>query len=342
MVPEPSADVPERTAAHPVGCAVFVASRVRRMGNERELVVHRTTGLGKRAPVAGIAPEAAGRHGLLTLRQYRLLKFGLTVAGLVAVVYYWYFLTIQLNGSTPVDAIAYWQADPNNLYPHAAEGLTKNAYLYTPAFEFLAAPWRVLPFLTFVAIYRAILLGILVWLAGPLTLPVLLTFPVASEITCGNIQLVLAAALVLSRRWPAAWSVVILTKVTPGLALLYHVLRREWREVVIAGTATGVVLLLALILYWGQWPGYIRLMSNPAPATAPFYLSFWVRLPFALAIVAVGAWRGWWWTTVVAAFVALPAWYYISPALLVGVLPSVRNRAGQLLLGDLATQRTQA
>ena len=298
-------------------------------------MVQRTTALGGRHRVAGTANEAEGRHGILSLRQYRLLKFVFTVLGIVAVVYYWYFLTIQENGAQPVDAIFYWRADPSNLYPHAAGGLS-NGYVYTPAFEFLAAPWRVLPFLTFVAIYRAILLGILFWLAGPLTLPVLLAFPVASEVAAGNIQLVLALALVLSRRWPAAWAVVLLTKVTPGVALLYHILRREWRQVAIAAVATGAVLVAALILYWGQWPAYIRLMSNPAPAVAPFYLPFWERLPFAVAIVAVGAWRGWWWTTVVAAFVALPAWYYISPALLVGVLPSLREGAGRVLLGDRA------
>jgi hypothetical protein len=274
--------------------------------------------------------------GVLTLRQYRLLRFALLVAGIFAVAYYWYFLTVIQAGATPVDADYYWHADPNNLYPRAAEGLA-NGYVYTPAFEFLAAPWRLLPFLTFVAIYRVLLLAILVWLAGPLTLPVLLTFPVASEINCGNIQLILAAAIVLGRRWPAAWSVVLLTKVTPGIGLLYYVLRREWRYVAIAGAATAAALAIALILYRGQWPGYIGLMSNQAPVTGPLYLSLWQRLPFALAIVVVGAWRGWWWTVVVAAFVALPAWYYISPALLVAALPYIRERVGRVLLAPQDT-----
>src|ERR1035437_9800928 len=146
----------------PPGCVV--------PGRKREFVVQRTTALGGRHRVAGTANEAEGRHGILSLRQYRLLKFVFTVLGIVAVVYYWYFLTIQENGAQPVDAIFYWRADPSNLYPHAAGGLS-NGYVYTPAFEFLAAPWRVLPFLTFVAIYRAILLGVLFWLAGPLTPP---------------------------------------------------------------------------------------------------------------------------------------------------------------------------
>ncbi|HEX7490459.1 MAG TPA: glycosyltransferase family 87 protein [Candidatus Limnocylindrales bacterium] len=271
------------------------------------------------------------RWGILTLRQYRILRFTCLALGILFAIYYWYYETIQMNGSTPCDAIFYWGADPSNLYPKAAEGLG-NGYVYTPAFEFLAAPWRILPFLTFVAIYRAILLGIVVRLAGPLTLPVMLAIPVASEITCGNIQIILALAIVLSRRWPAAWAVVLLTKVTPGVGLLYYVFRREWRYVAIAAGATGIVLLLALVIYWGQWPGYIRLMSNPAPVTGAFIPTFWMRLPFALAIVAVGAHRGWWWTTVVAAFVALPAWYPISPSLLIGVLPTFRERAGRFLL----------
>jgi hypothetical protein len=294
-----------------------------------------------RTPAPTVTGAPVGRRGILTVHQYRLLTFTFWALGIAAAAYFWYYLTIQLGGSTPVDATFYWHANSSNLYPNAALG-QGNGYVYTPAFEFLAAPWRVLPFLTFVAIYRALLLAILIWLAGPLTLPVLLTFPVASEITCGNIQLVLAAAIVLGRRWPAAWSIVLLSKVTPGIALLYYVLRREWRYVAIAGAATAAVLLVSLILFWGQWPDYIRLMSKPAPADGPLYLSFWQRAPFALAIIVVGAWRGWWWTVVVAAFVALPGWYYISPSLLVGALPYVREHAGRVLLARQAPAEAAA
>jgi len=74
-----------------------------------------------------------------------------------------------------------------------------------------------------------------------------------------------------------------------------------------------------------RWFDWSRLMTgNQAPAPPPYDWSLWQRLPFALAFVAVGAWRGWRWTVPVAAMFALPVFYIISLALLVGVLPFVR------------------
>ena len=53
------------------------------------------------------------------------------------------------------------------------------------------------PFEVFIAIWRAALLAAVVYLAGPLTLLVLFLSPVASEINAGNIQILLALAIVL-------------------------------------------------------------------------------------------------------------------------------------------------
>ena len=104
-----------------------------------------------------------------------------------------------------------------------------DGYYYSPAFEFVVGWGRLLPFEVFVAIWRAILLGILVYLAGPFTIFVLFTVPVASEINAGNIQLMLALAVVLGFRWQATWAFVVLTKLTPGIGALWFALRRQWR-----------------------------------------------------------------------------------------------------------------
>ena len=50
------------------------------------------------------------------------------------------------------------------------------------------------------------------------------------ELAGGNISLLLAVAIVVGFRWPAAWAFVLLTKVTPGIGLLWFVVRREWRS----------------------------------------------------------------------------------------------------------------
>ncbi len=255
-------------------------------------------------------------------RLLRLLSFGLTALGIALAVFYWFWL---LHGGNPTDAHWYWSADPTNLYPHP-ELAENNGYNYSPAFEIVVGWGRHLPFEAFVAIWRAILLIALVWLAGPFTLFVLLLVPVASEVNAGNIQILLAVAIVLGFRWPAAWGFVLLTKVTPGIGLLWFALRREWWALLVALVFTAGVAAFSFADGPQRWFDWAHLMTgSPAPAPPPYSWSLWQRLPFALAFVAVGAWRGWRWTVPVAATLALPVFYIISPALLVGVLPFVRT-----------------
>ena len=254
----------------------------------------------------------------------------LTGIGIVFVAYYWWQLTSQ--GAAPVDARWYWEADPNALYPHP-ELLEGNGYNYSPAFELIVGWGRLLPFETFVAIWRAMLCVALVWLAGPFTVFVLFTFPVASELNAGNIQLLMAAAVVLAFRggwWPATWAFVLLTKVTPGVGLLWFALRRRRRDLAIAIGVTVAIAAVTFVIWPDRWLGWLRLMTAGSPApVAPFYLPFMPRLVAAIAIVAVGAWRGWRWPVVVGATLALPQFYTISPSMLVGVLPFARAALGR-------------
>ncbi len=61
----------------------------------------------------------------------------------------------------------------------------------------------------------------------------------------GNVHMLLALAIVLGFRWPATWSFVLLTKVTPGIGLLWFAVRREWRSLAIALGATAVLVTLS-------------------------------------------------------------------------------------------------
>jgi hypothetical protein len=259
----------------------------------------------------------------------RLVSVAMTGLGIVLAILFW--LQFQQTG-TPVDAHWYWAADPNNLYPHPelAEG---NGYNYSPAFEIVVGWGRHLSFEAFVGIWRIILFATLIWLAGPFTLFVLLLVPVASELNAGNIQILLAGAVVAGFRWPGAWAFVLLTKVTPGIGLLWFALRREWRALAIAGTVTLAIAVFSFVGEPQRWFDWFHLMTgSPAPAPPPYDWSFWQRLPIALAFVALGAWRGWRWTVPVAATYALPVFYIISPAMFVGVLPFVRTAGARHLL----------
>ena len=184
-----------------------------------------------------------------------------------------------------------------------------------------------------IGVLIAILLAALVYLAGPFTIFVLFTVPVASEINAGNIQILLALAIVWGFRWPATWAFVLLTKVTPGVGLLWFAIRRQWRALGIALGVTAAIALTSFVLRPGAWLDYLALWTGaPAPSVAPYYLSFWQRLPFAIAFITWGGWKGYRWPVVVGATLALPVYYIISTSMLVGVLPYLREALGKIWL----------
>ena len=247
----------------------------------------------------------------------RIARDGLVLMGIIAAAVYWVYLT--QTGGSPVDVHAFWVADPESLYVHP--DLAKDGYYYSPAFEFVVGWWRFVPFEVYVAIWRAILLGILVYLAGPFTLLVLFTVPVASEINAGNIQLMLALAVVLGFRWPATWAFVVLTKLTPGVGLLWFAVRREWRSFGIAAGLTVAIVALSFALAPWMWRDYVGALAG-APDETPFKI--WWRLPIAALVVIWGARSNHRWAMIVAVFLAMPRWYFLSPVVLVGLFPLVR------------------
>ena len=259
----------------------------------------------------------------------RIGRDSLVLIGIIAAIVYWVYLT--KTGGAPVDVRYYWGVDPAHLYPHPEAG-EKNGFNYSPIFDTLVGPGRILSFEVFVAIWRAILLAALVYLAGPFTIFVLFTVPVASEINAGNIQILLALAIVMGFRYPASWSFVLLTKVTPGIGLLWFALRRQWRALAIAFGFTAALVAASFLGRPGDWFDYLRLWTTaPAPAVSPYYLSLWQRLPLAITFIVFGAWRGYRWPVVVGATLALPVYYIISTSMLVGVLPYLRQALGRWL-----------
>jgi hypothetical protein len=100
--------------------------------------------------------------------------------------------------------------------------------------------------------------------------------------------------------------------------------------VAIALGVTAGVAGVSFLLGPDRWFDYLALLTGaPAPAVSPYYLTFWQRLPFAIAFIVLGAWRGYRWPVVVGATLALPVYYIISTSMLVGVLPFAREELGR-------------
>jgi hypothetical protein len=255
--------------------------------------------------------------------------------GLVIAVIAWMLVVIfsepwgRLWG-TGQDARCYWQATLAEPYLHS-DWNDPIAYVYSPAFLQLVSPLTALPWQAFVAAWTALLLGAVRFLTGPrlLAAGVLLPFT-AMEVAGGNISLLLAATIVLGFRWPWTWSLVLLTKITPGIGLLWFAVRREWTALAIALGATAIVAALSFIVLPDQWRSWVDVVArnvaagkNGTWASVPVPLL--IRLPIAVAIVIWGARTDRRWTVPVASMLALPALWYGGLSMLLAVIPLVRS-----------------
>jgi hypothetical protein len=137
------------------------------------------------------------------------------------------------------DARSHWTFDP----AHSYGGVVRQfgASLCSPAAALVLLPFHLLPFEAFRVLVMAAEMGALVHLVGPWAFALVALFAVLLELSTGNIQARLVLAVLLGSRYPAVWSVVLLTKVTPGNGLLWSTVRRKWRSLGIALAATAVV-----------------------------------------------------------------------------------------------------
>ncbi|HSH21566.1 MAG TPA: glycosyltransferase 87 family protein, partial [Candidatus Caenarcaniphilales bacterium] len=229
------------------------------------------------------------------------------------------------------DGRAYWEAARGT--PYGRQVGVFGAYLYSPAFLQAFALLGALPWELFLGLWTAIALGALALMVGPLLFAPLLAvaFP---EVWGGNIHLLMAAAIVVGFRWPAAWAFVLLTKVTPGIGLLWFAVRGEWRSLATAVAATGAVAFASWLFVptlWAQWIGV--LVSNSAASTVagsvPIALE--VRLPLAVGVVVYGARRNHDWLVPIAAMLALPVLWWGGLSMIVGAV-ALRRRTAETLL----------
>jgi hypothetical protein len=224
---------------------------------------------------------------------------------------------------TAQDARSYYGFDYADIYAGRTAWNEIGAYPYSPAFAQLLWPLNQLPWPLFVAAWTAIL----IWAAYRLTGPHLLWLGIlvaALEIAGGNVSLLLTVAIVEGFRRPWAWSFVLLTKITPGAGLLWFALRREWRALAIALGATAAIVAASYLLMPGAWRDWVALLvenQGKGGTWAAVPVPLWIRGPIGVALIAWGALRNQRWTVPVGAMLCLPALWYGSLTMLLGVLP---------------------
>ncbi|MGD0019142.1 MAG: glycosyltransferase family 87 protein [Candidatus Limnocylindrales bacterium] len=283
---------------------------------------------------------ASAEESQLSTSSERTIALGgrpvpvVAIAGLIALAAAWlgivYFAEPWSLSSLPsgMDARCYWAPDLANPYLHST-WTDQIAYPYSPAFLLALQPIRVLPWQVFMAVWAALLMGAMVYLTGPRLILLGLAFFGLMEIWGGNIEMLIALAIVLGFRWPATWAFVLLTKITPGIGLLWFAVRREWRSLAVALGATIAVVAVSAALQpnaWLQWRDVLVLNAGKNGTWAAVPIPFVVRLPVAVALVVWGARTNHRWAVPVSAMLALPALWYGGLSIMLATLPLLGAR----------------
>jgi hypothetical protein len=264
----------------------------------------------------------------------RLLRDGYIILAIV-------FVGLRLLAIPPwadsVDAFAYWTTRTGDFYATAETGRI-GAYLYSPAFAQLLAPLVLLPLAMFTALWTAINCAAVWWLFRGSALASLLFLPIPFEIISGNVHLLYAVAIVVGFRWPATWALMLLTKVTPGIGLLWFAGRREWRSLFVALAVTAAVAGASYVLDPASWRRWVELLSVGAGTagggsltTVGYYLPVPLlpRLVLAALVVLFASLTNRRWLVPVAVVLALPVIWSNSLAILAAVYPLWRTRSNR-------------
>ena len=259
-------------------------------------------------------------------------RLGLDLFVVVAVV----LVTLRLFGEYPwtstwVDMHVYWASGSG--FAYSLNPYTVGAYLYAPVFgQALWPVTSVLPWPWFAALWTAAICAVYIWLVGRWAFLLVLTGAVALELYLGQIDVFIAAAIVIGFRYPAVWAFPLLTKLAPGIGLVWFAVRREWRSLAIALTATVAVAAISAMLtpnLWHDWYDLLRRSITDKQVVDGAYIGIpvWLRLPFALGIVVWGARTDRHWTVPISVLLAMPILWINVFTLLLAVIP-LRDEPG--------------
>jgi hypothetical protein len=249
------------------------------------------------------------------------IRLGLSAIGVVMLA-----LVFSVPGPG-FDFYAYWAVDPVDPY-RIADGL--GAFHYAPPVIWLAAPFKLLTFDVGYVVWTVLMAGLLVWMTRSWALAWCAFPPVASELYHGNIDLLLAAALVVGFRVSSAWVLLPITKVTTGINLLWPVLRRDGRAIatvaLLGAAIIGASLLIQGIDIWRAWIEHLIVrMGRPEAGGALIDFSLWLRLPIAIAVMVWASITARRWLVPIAVVLAMPLLWFHSLAALVAIQPLWRS-----------------
>jgi hypothetical protein len=217
------------------------------------------------------------------------------------------------------DLHAYWSAGLADPYRVIGVGVS-GAYLYSPAFLLLVAPLSMLPFAAVYVGFSTLQLGTLAWMGVLWMLPLT---PLIDTLYYGNVTIVYAALIVVGFRFPAAWSFMLLTKVTPGIGLVWFAVRREWSKLAMALGVTAAIAAVSWAITPHLWAEWFSVLATSAQQPAQGFLALPIpllpRLGVATVIIAWGARTNRRWTVPFGVVLATPVVWVGALAILAAV-----------------------
>ena len=224
------------------------------------------------------------------------------------------------TGTVTCDSYSYWAVDST---PYTWEGNLE--YRYSPAFLWLIGPLQNLSFDAFLGIWTGLHVAALIYLRAGwfLIVPGL-----NDDVLRGNISTFVALFAVLAIQKSAAWwSPILLTKITPAIGMVWHLVRREWRELGIAIGVTAAIVALGFLVNADLWRAWFGTLVN---ADATYELGhplgpLWLRLILGGLVAAAAAWTNRAWLISIAMLVAVPGLWAFNLALLAAI-PRLASR----------------
>jgi len=264
--------------------------------------------------IAALGVQTAGR---LRPADRRAVRIGYVV-GAVALVL---ILASDASGAWR-DSRAYFDHSLPDPYdtPYHLGGIA-----YPPPFAVAIAPLVALGWTAFVVVWTGSILFFVERMLGPTAIAIVLVPLVALDVANGNVNLLIAAALVYGFRWPELLAVGIVTKITPAVSLLWFAARREWRSLSRALVATVAVVLLSALLapgLWGEWLATVTASSVPPGALGVGPLL--PRLMLAGALTVWGARTDRPWVVPLGVFIAMPVIWPGTVSILIACVPLSR------------------
>jgi Glycosyltransferase family 87 len=277
-----------------------------------------------------VTRELLDRTGLMVM-----LTFGVVIG-----------LGWAFSSALPVDADMYWRASSSGAIYGTIWGADQaSRYIYPPPLAQLLQPLHALGWPVFVALWTV---GIFVALWGSTRWWSLAVLAVSGSALLafgfdhalanplmfafiGNVQSIVALAILLSFRWPAAWAIVLLTKIGPGIGILWFAVRGEWRQLSIALGATVAIGAVSYVLSPSAWLDFFRFATANATTAAPVPVvpvPLLVRLVMSGLLIVWGARSDRRWTVPVAAgWASLALYEWSAITVWVAALPLLGDRA---------------